>query len=119
VRSRLCSRHTTRITGTVKDPQGSPISGATVTIRRAGVDTPLTTQTSDSGHYVFDLIQAGTYEVSVEKAGFSRFVSTDNVAQINVPTTVNVTLAIGDRQCDRYRCRRAGSGSNGHVGQCK
>ena len=87
---------TTRITGTVKDPQGSPISGATVTIRRAGVDTPLTTQTSDSGQYVFDLIQAGTYEVSVEKAGFSRFVSTDNVAQINVPTTVNVTLAIGD-----------------------
>jgi hypothetical protein len=87
---------TTRITGTVTDPQGSPVSGATVTIRRQGVETPITTQTSDSGQYVFDLIQAGTYEVTVEKAGFNKIVSTGNVAQINVPTTVNLTLAVGD-----------------------
>ena len=87
---------TTRITGSVTDPQGSPVSGATVTIVREGTGSPLTTQTSDSGQYTFDLIQAGTYEITVEKAGFNRFVSPGNVARINVPTTINVTMAVGD-----------------------
>jgi hypothetical protein len=87
---------TTRITGTVTDPQGSPVTGATVSIKREGQGVPLVTQTSDTGQYVFDLIQAGKYEVTVERVGFNKFVSTDNVAQINVPTTVNVTLTVGD-----------------------
>ena len=87
---------TTRITGTVYDPSGAPVPGATVTIVREGTGAPLTTQTSDSGRFLFDLIQAGTYEVTVEKAGFNKFVSPGNVAQINVPSTINVTMKIGD-----------------------
>jgi hypothetical protein len=87
---------TTRITGTITDPQGSPVSGATVTIVREGTGAPLTTQTSDTGQYTFDLIQAGTYEITVEKAGFNKFVSPGNVARINVPTTINVTMIVGD-----------------------
>lgn len=87
---------TSRITGTVTDPQGSPVSGATVTIVREGTGAPLTTQTSDNGQYTFDLIQAGSYQVTVEKAGFNKFVSPGNVAQINVPSTVNITMTVGD-----------------------
>lgn len=87
---------TTRITGTVTDPQGAPVSGATVSITRQGMTTPLTTQTSDSGQYIFDLIQPGTYEITVEKEGFNKFISTGNAALVNQPATINVSLAVGD-----------------------
>lgn len=87
---------TSRITGVVSDSAGAPISGATVSLKHEGTGATLKTQTSDSGTYVFDLIQAGSYEVSVEKAGFKKFVSAGNSALINQPSTVNVSLEVGD-----------------------
>src|SRR5688572_817628 len=87
---------TTRITGTVTDAQGSPVTGATVTITRGGGTGVLTAQTSDNGTYVFDLVPPGTYEVTVERAGFKKFVSTDNTALVNQPATINAQLEVGD-----------------------
>lgn len=87
---------TSRITGVVADAAGAPIAGATVSLRQESTGAVLKTQTSDSGTYVFDLIQAGTYEVSVEKAGFKKYVSTGNAARVNQPSTVNATLEVGD-----------------------
>lgn len=87
---------TSRITGVVTDSAGAAVAGATVTLKQEGTGATLTMQTSDSGTYVFDLIQPGTYEVAVEKTGFKKFVSTNNSALINQPTTVNVALETGD-----------------------
>lgn len=87
---------TSRVTGVVTDSAGAPVSGATVTLKREGTGSTLKTETGDNGVYVFDLIQAGSYEVSVEKSGFKKFVSTGNSALINQPATVNVTLEVGD-----------------------
>lgn len=87
---------TSRVTGTVTDSAGAPISGASVTLKHEGTGLTLKTVTGDSGLYVFDLIQAGSYEVSVEKSGFKKFVSSGNSALINQPTTVNVILEVGD-----------------------
>ncbi len=87
---------TTRITGIVTDTAGAPVAGASVALKREGTGIILTTQTSDSGGYVFDLIQAGTYEIAVEKPGFKKFVSPGNAALINQPATINVALQVGD-----------------------
>ena len=87
---------TSRVTGIVTDSSGAPVTGATVSLKHEGTGSTLKTQTSDSGVYVFDLIQAGSYEVSVEKAGFKKFVSSGNSALINQPTTLNVALEVGD-----------------------
>jgi hypothetical protein len=87
---------TSRVTGTVTDSSGASISGATVTLTNEGTNTSLTTQTSDSGTYTFDLIQPGNYTVTVEKQGFKKFISKGNAALINQPTTVNVALEVGD-----------------------
>lgn len=96
VASAIAQGTTSRITGVVSDSSGSAVSGATVTLRNVGTSATLTTQTSDSGTYTFDLIQAGTYDVTVEKAGFKRFTATGNSAFVNQPSTVNVTLEVGD-----------------------
>lgn len=87
---------TSRVTGVVTDASGAPVTGATVRIRREGTGVDLTTQTSDNGQFVFDLIAPGVYEVTVEKAGFKRFVSPNNPAYLNLPATVNVSLEVGD-----------------------
>ncbi len=87
---------TSRITGTVTDAAGAVVSGATVSITREGTGIVLTTETNDSGVYTFDLIQAGTYEVSVEKSGFKKTISSGNAAYVNQPSTVNIVLQTGD-----------------------
>ena len=87
---------TTRITGVVSDSSGAAVSAATVKIQREGSEAALTTQTNNDGVYVFDLIQAGAYTVTVEKAGFKKFVSSKNNVLINQPATINAALQVGD-----------------------
>jgi hypothetical protein len=87
---------TSRLTGTVNDPSGAAVPNATVTLTNEGTNVSLTTQTGSSGNYIFDLIQPGTYTVTVEREGFKRFVTTGNQINVNLPATVNINLEIGD-----------------------
>src|SRR5512141_1113170 len=87
---------TSRVTGVVTDASGAPVTGATVSLKHEATGATLKTQTSDSGSYVFDLIQAGLYTVTVEKSGFKKFVSTGNAALVNQPATISVALEVGD-----------------------
>src|SRR2546422_6655824 len=84
-----------RVTGTVLDQSGAAVVGAIVTLRNEATHGSFTTQTSDSGTYVFDSVQVAVYTVTVEKQGFKRFMSSGNKVDINQPATVNVTLEVG------------------------
>ncbi|CAN5577168.1 hypothetical protein BH20ACI4_BH20ACI4_08620 [soil metagenome] len=92
----LAQGTTSRVTGTMTDSSGAAVSGATVTLTNEATGQVLTTQSGENGNYVFDLIQIGTYTVSVEKEGFKKFVSTKNNVNVNLPATINVALEIGD-----------------------
>ncbi len=92
----LAQGTTSRVTGTVTDSSGSVVPGASVTLTNEGTNTSLTTQTSDNGIYIFDLIQPGTYTVTIEKSGFKKLVSSKNAALVNQPATVNAALEVGD-----------------------
>jgi len=94
--SALAQGTTSRLTGSIHDKAGAAVAGATVTLSNDATGSSLTTQTSDSGTYTFDLIPAGTYTVTVEKTGFKKFVSTNNSANVNQPATVNVELEPGE-----------------------
>jgi hypothetical protein len=87
---------TSRVTGTVTDTSGAAVSGATVTLTNEGTRAALTTTTNESGQYSFDLIQPGDYEVSVERQGFKKFVSTRNTVFVNQPATINISLEVGE-----------------------
>src|SRR5438552_1634660 len=91
----LAQGTTSRVTGVVQDKNGAAVAGATVTLANEGTGVSLTAQTSDSGTYTFDLIQVGTYSVTVEKQGFKKFVSSHNLANVNEPLTVSATLEVG------------------------
>jgi len=84
-----------RVTGTVSDEKGAAVPGAVVMLTSEATQTSITTETTSSGNYVFDSVQVGIYTVIVEKQGFKKYVSTGNQANVNQPTTVNVTLEVG------------------------
>lgn len=86
---------TSRAVGTVQDGSGASVPGATVRIVNEGTNSTFTTQSSDSGAYVFEALQPGTYSVSVEAAGFKKFTSKGNQLNIGQPMTVNITLEVG------------------------
>jgi hypothetical protein len=92
----LAQGTTSRVTGTVTDSSGAAVAGASVTLTNEGTGVSLTTETSDSGSYTFDLLQIGTYQVTVEKTGFKKFVSKGNTINVNQPATINAALDIGD-----------------------
>lgn len=84
-----------RVTGVVLDAAGAVVEGATVTLTNDGTKVSFTTQTTSAGQYVFDVVQVGVYTVTVEKAGFKKFVSNANQVNVNQPATVNVALEVG------------------------
>ena len=87
---------TSSVRGTVTDPQGNSVAGATVSLVSVGTGATRTTTTSGNGTYVFDFIQTGDYNVVVEATGFKRASVSGVHALISKATPVDVQLEIGD-----------------------
>lgn len=64
-----------QVDGTVMDPQGLPISGATVTVTQKQGTLQKSTQTS-AGKFKVDGLTPGTYDVKAEAPGFAAMTAT-------------------------------------------
>ena len=86
---------TASISGTVKDPSGAAIAGATVTA--TNVDTAIAvTQTSNGqGFYSFQSLPLGKYTIDVEQKGFKTYRQTGLVLDVNSALTADATLQVG------------------------
>jgi hypothetical protein len=58
--------------GTVTDSSGAAVANVKVTITETNTGIGRTTQTNDSGNYVFPDLPPGTYTVTAEQPGFKR-----------------------------------------------
>ena len=65
------------VVGRVIDASGAVLPNAKVTIKNSGTAASRTVQTGHTGDYNFSLLQAGTYEVTIEATGFRTFVMKD------------------------------------------
>jgi hypothetical protein len=83
------------ITGTISDPSSAPVAGATITVTNIATNTPIVTESTESGNYVTPFLAPGKYSVTVERAGFKRFVRQDIVLESLDVARVNVRLEIG------------------------
>ena len=84
-----------RIQGTVSDPSKAVVAGATVTLRNGNTGVATTRSTDATGHYLFDLVEPGSYILSVELEGFSRFIQENILVENRGDITVNATLRLG------------------------
>jgi predicted heme/steroid binding protein len=82
------------ISGFVKDPSGSTVPNAKVTVRNtSGLER--TANTNDTGYYIITNIPPGLYSVSVESAGFKKFETTGAKLDPSSTLSVDATLTVG------------------------
>jgi hypothetical protein len=88
----LAQVETGSITGTVTDPQGAVVTGATVTATSQNGATR-TVRTSGDGSFNFSSLNPGRYEVKVEGAGFGAKTATVDVS-VGTRTALDVSLEV-------------------------
>src|ERR1041385_246647 len=86
---------TSTVRGTVNDPQGNVVAGATVTLNDPGKNTSRTATTDDNGAYRFELVPVGDYKVTVEAKGFKKTVIPSFHAAVANPNPLDVKLEVG------------------------
>jgi outer membrane receptor protein involved in Fe transport len=86
---------TSEVLGTVRDPSGSPVGKAKVTLLNQETGIQASTITSDSGEYGFFNVRVGRYTLTVEISGFSKFSAPDIVVNVQARQRVDATLQVG------------------------
>ena len=79
------------ILGTVSDPSGAVVAGATVKVRNVDTGLERTTTTSADGSYAVPELPIGSYSVTVSLAGFQTAITSD--VDVNVATERRVDVA--------------------------
>jgi hypothetical protein len=83
------------VRGTVTDPSGAAVPGATVTLRDVATNATSQTTTTDLGAYSFPVVNVGTYEVDVKAASFKESISKSVEVHVSTATEVNTKLELG------------------------
>lgn len=82
------------LSGTVSDPSGAVVSGATVTAKNLGTGLTRTITSSSNGSYTLVNLPPGRYEITVGTPGFDTFKQTVDVT-VGGRTTVDAALKVG------------------------
>jgi hypothetical protein len=93
--SGLAQTTSSSLRGTVTDPSGSAIPGATLTLSNTQTGLARSTKTAQDGVYQFLQVPPGMYTVAVTATGFKS--ATLNAVQllVNTPSTADVVLQVG------------------------
>lgn len=84
------------ISGTVKDPQGAVVPKATVTLTSTEKNAVIRTLTTGgSGEFTAPLLPIGRYSLSVEAAGFQKYIQQDITLNVSDHLTFFPVLAVG------------------------
>jgi hypothetical protein len=91
----LAQYTTARLSGTVQDNTGAAVPGATVMVEQAGTSYIQTIKSGADGEYLFPSLPVGSYQLTVEMAGFSTYVQKGIVLEVGQAASQRVTLAVG------------------------
>jgi hypothetical protein len=83
------------ISGTVADPSGAVIPGATISATQTVNGTIMTAVSGKDGRYVFPTLLPAPYSLSVSAAGFELYKQTGIVLDADQALTINISLKVG------------------------
>ena len=83
------------LTGTVEDPTGAIIPGATVTLVNMGTQATMTATSTGDGSFRFNQLPPAHYKLTVTANGFKTSTLTDVEVVAETPRNVDVKLATG------------------------
>src|SRR5690349_2707400 len=84
-----------QISGTVKDASGLGVPDAQITVTQTATGLTRTTVSAASGAYSLPSLPIGPYRMEVRKEGFSTFVQTGIVLQVDTAPTIDPVLMVG------------------------
>lgn len=85
---------TTSLRGTVFDPKGAVVAGATVTISNAATGFSRTIESDNQGNYQFLELPPAKYDLTVQSHGFGTLRQSGLELQVATPATLNVNLQV-------------------------
>ena len=85
------STSTGTVAGSVTDPSGAVVAGATVMLTDTSTKSSRSVTTNEAGRYIFVDVTPGAYDVSISKPGFS---TTKTQTAVNVGSTVTLNLSL-------------------------
>ena len=86
---------TARLAGTVRDPAGAVVPGAALSAANVSTGVITRTTSGSAGDYVFPQLAAGSYILTVEKAGFAATAISGISLNVDQKATVDVVLQVG------------------------
>ena len=89
------STSTGTLAGTVTDPKGAVVAGATVTVKNTGTNQEFSTQTNSNGAYSIPSLSSGVYTATIVSAGFKQAAVTEIKIDVGKTSSINVELEIG------------------------
>src|SRR5215470_11230674 len=90
----LAQISSTSLQGTVTDPSGSAVAGASIVLTNEA-KLERTTTTDAQGGFRLLALPPGTYTLTVTAKGFARYQQADLQLLVNTPATTNVQLKVG------------------------
>jgi len=88
------SSTTGSIEGTVTDPNGAAVKGATVMATSPNMITPKSATSNDDGRYLLSALPPGIYKVSVEASGFGKYEKGDVSVNLGRTSSADITLSL-------------------------
>src|SRR5712692_3710692 len=83
------------VSGVVTDSQGAVIPGATISATNIATGVRTTATTNDTGFYAIPNLPVGVYTLTVEHAGFRRYVREDIVLNTGQTLGLDVRMELG------------------------
>jgi hypothetical protein len=83
------------VAGQVTDEQNAAVPGTLVKITDVSTNATQTTQTNDTGRYIFSQVPPGTYNVSFTKEGFATFEVNSQAVNVGAVLTIDAKLKVG------------------------
>ncbi len=83
------------VSGTVTDPSGAIVPGASVTLLNPGTGVALHTVTTAAGLYTFISLNPGTYQVTASQNGFTTAQRENVSVTVDQTTIVDIALRVG------------------------
>jgi len=83
------------ISGTVTDPKGAVVPGATIIVTNTATNTSRTTISNDVGYYEAPFLDPGTYTIRAELPGFKKYQHQGVTLNVASKISINIQMELG------------------------
>ena len=89
------SQSTAQISGRVTDQSGAVMPGVEVTVTQTATGATRSAVTDETGNYALPNLPIGPYRLEVSKEGFSTYVQSGVVLQVNSNPSIAIQMKVG------------------------